>query len=174
LRRAAVSREAEEVDESEAVEWAAVANRMRTGRRKVEVAAMERAMDGDGDGVALEFRRTSWDICVRKSSVSIFSLCSFSISLCFLVCKISTSLGFRLGISDNFFSSAESEKDLVPMATSASFTFTILKFSKSYTFMSPKIVTLNIYADIYMTSVFKKVPLKNTLYFRKYIEKTNL
>jgi hypothetical protein len=34
--------------------------------------------------------------------------------------------------------------------------------------MSQKIMALNIWKDIYMRSVRKKVPLKNTLYFGKY------
>jgi hypothetical protein len=44
------------------------------------------------------------------------------------------------------------------MGTSTSFTFRILKILKSYISMSSKIMALG----------KKKVPLKNTLYFRKY------
>jgi hypothetical protein len=57
------------------------------------------------------------------------------------------------------------------MGTGAPFTFRILKISKSHAFMSPKIIALKyIGRYFYMMSVCKRVPLKNTLYFRKYKE----
>ena len=56
-----------------------MARMSRTGRRKVEMAAMERAMDGGGGGVALEFRRTARDLCLGKSSASVSFLFSFSL-----------------------------------------------------------------------------------------------
>jgi hypothetical protein len=101
--------------------------RRRTGRRKVEVAAMERAMDGDGDGVALEFRRTARVGYMRAQIFSfyifpvffsfsqIFSFYSYSISfllfflllsLFFSVQNKACSWDFRLGISDVSFAVA--------------------------------------------------------------------
>jgi hypothetical protein len=56
----------------------------------------------------------------------------------------------------------------VHMGTSAPSIFRILKILKSDTFMSSKIMRLNILIDIYKTNVCKKVLLKNTLYFGKY------
>jgi hypothetical protein len=54
------------------------------------------------------------------------------------------------------------------MGTSDPYIFRFLKSSNSHTSMSSKIMALNIYKDIYRRSIQKKVPLKNTLYFRKY------
>jgi hypothetical protein len=48
----------------------------------------------------------------------------------------------------------------VHMGTSAPSIFRILKFLKSDTFMSSKIMRLNILIDIYKTNVCKKVLLK--------------
>jgi hypothetical protein len=54
------------------------------------------------------------------------------------------------------------------MGTSDLFTFRFLKNLKSHISMSQKIIALNIWKDIYMRSIRKKVPFKNTLYFGKY------
>jgi hypothetical protein len=60
------------------------------------------------------------------------------------------------------------DRDLVHMGTSAPSTFSFLKISKPHIFMFSKIMVLNMWIDMFMRIVCKKVPIKNTLNFWKY------
>jgi hypothetical protein len=58
------------------------------------------------------------------------------------------------------FGSPDGRWDLVHMSTSAPFTFRILNFLKSRTYMFLKIMALDIKIDMYKRSVCEKVSLK--------------
>jgi hypothetical protein len=58
--------------------------------------------------------------------------------------------------------------DLVHMNASALFIFSLLKILKPHTVMFSKIIALNMWIDMFMRSVCKKVSVKNTLNFVKY------